>query len=150
MNSWKRANSREAAALPRALRAGENSPPPKDALGGREIVLQILLPAVDKFLTSEDRFATDLAATRAMVAIERFRARTGAYPETLSALTPADLPATPIDAWSGEPLRYRREGEAYRLCSMGIDGKDDGGEGDPKDINAATKGSGAAVDAVYR
>ncbi len=80
MNSWKRANSREAAALPRSLRAGENSPPPKDALGGREIVLQILVPAVDKFLTSEDRFATDLEATRAMVALERFRVRTGAYP----------------------------------------------------------------------
>lgn len=139
-----------AAMLPRARRVGENSPSLRDDLGGREIVLQVVLAEIDKFLSREDQFATDLEATRAMVALERFRVRTGAYPETLAALTPADLPATPIDAWSGESLRYRREGEAYRLYSTGIDGKDDGGKDDPKDINAATKGSGAGIDAVYR
>lgn len=139
-----------AAASPRSQRVDENAPPLKDDLRGREIVLQVLLPAIDRFLAAQDRFATDLAATQAMIALERFRARTGSYPEKLSELTPADLAATPIDAWSGEPLRYRREGEAYRLYSTGFDGKDDGGTTDPKDASRACSPDGQGLDAVYR
>jgi len=39
-----------------------------------------------------------------------------------------ELPVSTIDPWTGEPLRYRREGDGYVLYSVGYDLKDDGGK----------------------
>jgi hypothetical protein len=139
-----------AASLPRAKRVGPDGPTLKDGLTNRELVLQILLPAIDKAIQSSDQWATDRAATEAMVAIERFRARTGAYPNALSDLLPAELASEPLDAWSGSALAYRREGEGYRLYSTGLDGKDDGGKADPKNPLRGISRAGAGLDVVYR
>ncbi|MCS6829639.1 MAG: hypothetical protein RMM08_02110 [Armatimonadota bacterium] len=48
----------------------------------------------------------------------------GNYPDTLHALKLDELI---IDPFSGKELVYKREGERYRLYSVGQDGKDDGG-----------------------
>ena len=55
---------------------------------------------------------------------------TGGYPETLGALAPKYFKELPIDPFSGEPLRYAREGngKSYRLYSVGPDRTDDKGE----------------------
>ncbi|MDX2017680.1 MAG: hypothetical protein SFY95_08600 [Planctomycetota bacterium] len=139
-----------AAKLPRPQRTGENSLVSKESLTSRDLLLQILLPAMGKALQSADHFATDCAATETIIALERFRARTGAYPEALAALVPAELAAQPIDAWSGASLRYRREGASYRLYAVGLDGRDDGGKGDPADPFRAVLPAGAGLDYVYR
>jgi hypothetical protein len=41
---------------------------------------------------------------------------------------PAYLDALPIDPFSGEPMRYRATGTEYVVYSVGINGKDEGGE----------------------
>jgi hypothetical protein len=47
----------------------------------------------------------------------------------LDALVPGFLPAVPFDIMDGKPLRYRPGGrQAYVLYSVGLDGKDDGGD----------------------
>ncbi len=139
-----------AAALPRPKRTGENGLTLKEPLTSRDLLLQILLPAIGKALQSADQWETDRAATEAIIALERFRARTGAYPESLAVLVPAELAAEPIDAWAGVSLRYRRDGSSYRLYATGLDAQDDGGKTDPDDRYRATKGSGRGFDFVYR
>jgi hypothetical protein len=61
-------------------------------------------------------------------ALERHRLATGAYPGTLAELVPQYLPSIPIDIMDGGPLRYRRiDAGGFRLWSVGVDGRDDGG-----------------------
>lgn len=62
------------------------------------------------------------------MALRAYKLEHGAYPETLTQLTPDYLKAVPADpfALSG-PMRYKRRGANYVLYSLGPDGKDDGG-----------------------
>ena len=53
-------------------------------------------------------------------------------PPELAALVPAFLAAVPRDPLDGQPLRYRSEPSgACLLYSVGEDGQDDGGDGQP-------------------
>lgn len=70
--------------------------------------------------------ATRLATTAC--ALERHRLVHGAYPDSLTALVPAYLPAVPLDVIDGSPLRFRRNADAtFTLYSVGPDGDDDNG-----------------------
>lgn len=75
------------------------------------------------------------------IALERYRARNGAYPETLAKLSPHFLSAPLTDFMDGQPLRYRLEGGEYRLYSVGLDGVDNGGVLRPGDIQIARENS---------
>jgi hypothetical protein len=60
--------------------------------------------------------------------MELFRRDKGFYPESLDQLTPDYLTQTPLDPFSGEPLKYTRKSiDNYLLYSIGNDGKDNGG-----------------------
>jgi hypothetical protein len=62
------------------------------------------------------------------LALERYRLRQGAYPESLDALPPDLLPSRPLDFMDGKPLRYRRDEQGrFILYSAGQDCQDDGG-----------------------
>lgn len=63
------------------------------------------------------------------VAVERHRQITGDWPETLSAIPQAILPAVPLDPCTGEPLRLVRRPDGVTVYSVGPDGTDDGGNG---------------------
>lgn len=63
---------------------------------------------------------------RALLACERYRRKTGVYPETLAALVPEYLGAVPRDTYSGGELHYSREREL--LWAEGENVRDDGGE----------------------
>jgi len=66
--------------------------------------------------------------TIAALALERYRLRHGQYPDTLAILLPEYLKQLPQDPWDGRPLRYRLKPDgSFTLWSVGIDGKDDGG-----------------------
>jgi hypothetical protein len=68
----------------------------------------------------------------AATAIRRYTLRHGGLPQSLEDLTPAFLPAIPIDLMNGEPLRYRPQPDGlFLLYSVGIDGVDDGGDPTP-------------------
>lgn len=65
----------------------------------------------------------------AAIALKRYQLRYGNLPEKLSELTPELLPTVPLDPVDGKPLRYRRNAEGtFLLYSVGVDGKDDGGD----------------------
>lgn len=73
---------------------------------------------------------------RTLLALERRRAATGAYPERLADLVPAQLPALPLDPWTGRPFVYKpRAAPAgqpphawpFVLYALGADRTDHGG-----------------------
>lgn len=67
-------------------------------------------------------------ATRLMVALNRFKAERGQYPERLSELAPTYIAELPPDPFGAPSFGYRREApDRYTLYSLGVDGKDDGG-----------------------
>lgn len=76
-----------------------------------------------------DRHAATLRLLQVELALRTYRNQHGDWPATLDQLTPEILPSIPVDPFSsdGAPLRYRRDGEAYVLYSVNVDGVDDGG-----------------------
>lgn len=83
---------------------------------------------LEKAAQMECRREMSLAA----VALERYRLRHGEWPTNLAALAPEFLKQVPWDWMSGEPLRYRRNNDgSYLLYSVGLDGRDDGGDATP-------------------
>jgi hypothetical protein len=63
------------------------------------------------------------------IAIKRYALRYGAPPGRLEELVPQFLAQCPIDYMDGRQLKYCRDGDFFLLYSVGIDGKDDGGDG---------------------
>ena len=73
---------------------------------------------------------------RTAVALKRYELRHGRLPDTLRALVPDFLPALPIDFMDGSPLRYCLDSHsAFRLYSVGVDGRDD--HGDPSSTSSS-------------
>ncbi|MFN2444384.1 MAG: hypothetical protein ABR606_02150 [Vicinamibacterales bacterium] len=68
-------------------------------------------------------------SARVAVAVERFRRdHAGAVPETLAALVPRYLSDIPPDPFTGAPLLYKTETDAYTIYSVGSNHEDDGGD----------------------
>jgi hypothetical protein len=75
-----------------------------------------------------DRLALTRAAST-LLALELYRrAHDNRLPDAMSGLVPEYLPAVPIDPYSGQEIRYRRDGERVMTYSVGRNRKDDGGE----------------------
>lgn len=118
--------------------------------------LVTVLPSTGTSMQSGRRARMLHAGTRAMLALEAFRARTGSYPESLEALVPADINAVPLDPFAeGKPFSYRRiessggtAATAYVLYSLGADGEDNGGKPHPRNPANATGPQGRGYDAV--
>lgn len=71
----------------------------------------------------------DRQMTLAAIALKRFQIRHGTLPSSLEALVPEFLAAVPWDYMSARPLCYRlKDDGSYLLYSVGLDGKDDGGD----------------------
>lgn len=91
---------------------------------------------------------TERQMTLAAIALKRFQLRHGQLPPSLEALVPELLSAVPYDYMSARPLRYRLKPDgSYVLYSVGLDGKDDGG--DPSLAPSASPGLWGGRDAVW-
>ena len=94
----------------------------------------ILLPAELRVTELGARFRADHEATLAILALQRYRAETGSYPDHLSRLVQAGyLPAIPMDSFSDGPLVYQRAADGFLLYSVGNNFVDDGGTPGPDD-----------------
>jgi hypothetical protein len=63
------------------------------------------------------------------LALERYHAKHGSYPQTLAGLAPEFLKTVPADFMDGQPLRYRLVDDGhFLLYSIGLDCLDDGGK----------------------
>jgi hypothetical protein len=101
---------------------------------GRLKVSAISIPNLSASLRTEVRAETFRRLTITDIAIMRYQLKHGAAPKELGSLVPEFLASVPLDPMSGKPLCYRLNAEGtFTLYSTGEDGKDDGGDGTPRD-----------------
>jgi hypothetical protein len=77
------------------------------------------LPAVDTFANRYWRHVAQCRCAVAGLAVERFRVKTGRWPESLAEVCPEFLPAVPRDPFDGQPLRYARFADGLVVHSVG-------------------------------
>jgi hypothetical protein len=100
------------------------------------VMLRVLLPAVDRIVLLSWRTNADCHALITQIAAERYKREKGAYPDSLEELQQAGyLKEIPMDPWSDKPLVYRKTAEGYTLYSVGTNFVDDGG----KSVNSKGK-----------
>ena len=68
-----------------------------------------------------------LRGTIVGLALERYRAEKGCWPDRLDELVPAHLKAVPRDPFGGQPLHYKQLGDGVLVYSVGPDERDDDG-----------------------
>ena len=95
-------------------------------------IARMTLPALLAQNARAARAQSDLDMARMACALERHRLALGAYPDDLEALGPF-LAQVPHDVINGTPLHYRRQGDGFRLYSVGWNGTDEGGQVAPVD-----------------
>jgi len=94
-------------------------------------LLQLLTPAYSRILATAWREKTHTTALLTTLAIFRYKAEKGYFPEKISQLVSGGyLKELPIDAYSNKPLIYRKVSDNFILYSIGADFDDDGGIGD--------------------
>ncbi|CAN5517754.1 hypothetical protein BH09VER1_BH09VER1_51270 [soil metagenome] len=92
------------------------------------ILTTLALPAVHSVFNRAALTQTHIVQARIACALERYYLAHLEYPQTLEALVPEDLSAVPVDIVNGEPMHFERAAAgAFRLWSIGVDGKDDKG-----------------------
>jgi hypothetical protein len=79
----------------------------------------ILLPDVEKLAISHWRGAAEARCAVAGLACERFRLKSGRWPESLEELVPTFLAAVPLDPFDGEPLRFLKLDDGVIVSSIG-------------------------------
>jgi hypothetical protein len=118
----------EIAGMPEHKQAAEEGKIDQQFRTRREVSLSMmLLPSVLKISEACRRKKTQVRALMVAVAVERYRLKEKAWPNSLSDLVPRFLPAVPLDPYDGKPLRYVKRADGVTVYSVGADGSDDGG-----------------------
>lgn len=118
------------------------------------VIQDLLIPAYESALRSDDQVRLQELGVRVMLAIERYRHATGELPVSLGVLTPEWLaePATDPYSIDGNLLGYRvlaepdEQGRTYVLYSIGYDGTDDGGQTPTERLPDALRGGYPGTD----
>ena len=87
----------------------------------------LLVPELKEVPAKATAAQTSVDQARIACALERYRLAHGDFPESLAALVPSVSPELPKDPITGEPYRYRRTQDGYRLYSVGWNERDDNG-----------------------
>jgi hypothetical protein len=96
------------------------------------------------------RLETQRSLLLAAIALQRYQLRYGKLPPDLESLVPEFLTAVPVDYMNGQLLHYRVESDrSFRLYSVGLDGKDDGGNPQPVSAWKTYTGLFDGPDAVW-
>jgi hypothetical protein len=93
-----------------------------------KVLIQMMGPAARKIQESADRAEQTRRNLELAFVLLAFKKDTGKYPTTLAELAPKYLPSVPDDLFSGKPLIYKPTENGYLLYSVGVNGKDDGGQ----------------------
>lgn len=84
------------------------------------------------------------------VALKIYKARHGAYPDSLGALTPEILDKVPSDPFTGKDFIYRKQGNGFLLYSIGPDLRDDRGKPRKRPFYNMDNGIPASGDIVWK
>ncbi len=99
----------------------------------------LLTPTEPKFLLGYIRNTTLMRCAVTGIACERFRHAHTRWPNDLTELVPAFIPAVPLDPLASGPLRYTKSDDGIIIFSPGRDGREDGGTHDEAEKVSATR-----------
>lgn len=102
---------------PAAFDAVPIPPGPPDEI--RYILTRLLLPASKKVAEAGLRNRAELLCASVAIACERFRQKTGRWPEKLAEIPHDILPEVPLDPYTGRPLLYHRFSDGIAVYSVG-------------------------------
>jgi len=91
------------------------------------ILTAILVPVFAHSSRRRDQASATLGVDQIALLLKVYRARKGAYPDSLEPLTDLVDRHLPMDPFSGKPFRYERRGAGFIVYSIGPNLKDDGG-----------------------
>jgi hypothetical protein len=94
-----------------------------------QIMVALMMPALRAVGQAEDRTKTQDTLVVIGIALARFKAEHGEYPEKLEQLVPGVLATVPKDSFAGTPFVYTKRSDGYVLYSVGANQTDDGGKG---------------------
>jgi hypothetical protein len=101
---------------------------PKDS---EHVFVKLLFPAVNKVDAADARLTGHFRCGAVALACERFRLKTGHFPNGLDELPKDLLASIPDDPFTGKPLIFRTTQTGIVIYSTGMDKQDDGGDLDP-------------------
>lgn len=104
--------------------------------GPSQIFVGQLLASLVKIADACARSRAELRCAIAALAVERYRLTHQQWPDSLKTLVPNFLPQVPVDPYARKPLRFQRLEDGVIIYSVGLDGKDDGGKLDRKNLVA--------------
>ncbi len=100
----------------------------KDSLNTTSLMLNDMFRLhLDSAATRNRMHIQNSFATQLTLAIHRHKLRHGDFPDSITAIDTDLLPITPIDAFSGQPLRYKLTESGPLIYSVGDDRTDNGG-----------------------
>jgi len=100
------------------------------------VFVALFMPALDAALKAYDSTELRGQMDQTAYALAIYRADHGSYPRTLNDLVPKYLDRIPEDTFVRDkiaPIRYRREGDAYVMWTVFLNGVDDNGRGSDDD-----------------
>lgn len=104
---------------------------------------RIMMPVFSRARAATDKAVAQLAVVRGALALEAYRSRYGTFPASLDDVKSKLGWKLPLDPFSGRDLVYKRSAGGFVLYSLGLNMKDDGGNGtltasgdpnDPSDV----------------
>lgn len=111
----------------------------------RFAMIRHLVPALGRADRSIRELAMGVKAMRVAVALKRYRAKRGRYPDTLDVLVGPFIDAQPVDVYSGNAIRYAATGTGVVLYSVGRDLEDSSGSSE----DIMLKGRTVTADIVF-
>ena len=92
----------------------------------------MLTPATTAASTAFSRSQAELAATAILIGAERHRRKTGKWPAVIKEIDPSIMPSPPLDPFTGKPFHLEHHDGQIVIYSIGLNGRDEHGEYDPK------------------
>lgn len=99
--------------------------------------MALFMPGLNSFQMRWETSRAQRGLTEVALALAAFKMDHGAYPATLTELTPKDLKTVPIDPFSDKPFIYRPNATTYTVYSVGPNMIDEGGAKASDDIVAS-------------
>ena len=94
----------------------------------RTFLFTMFIPALERAAWISYAGQAEHLATATIVALLRYKAEHGQFPQTLDELVPQYLKVIPDDPFGPGPLTYKRQGDDFILYSWGLNFEDHGGQ----------------------
>jgi hypothetical protein len=95
----------------------------------------LMMPGLSAYSSAQARYQAELGATALLLAAERHRRKSGAWPASADSMAPEILTDPPLDPFSGRPFVFERRDGRLIVHSVGPNLRDEHGAYEPKRWN---------------